>query len=298
MSQLRVQGHERVLEALRDIRSSSLLFVGPEGVGRRTSARWYAAFLNCQAAAKARPCLGCDSCRRFETGHPDYREVSARDTTSTGRQSRRPEIKIGQLVPRPGDDEPLSSWLEQRPSFRRRVGVIDGAERLTAAAANAFLKMLEEPPSYSSIILIAPSPQAVLPTIGSRCTVLRFAPVETEGLGPPGHPAHRLGRPGPLLLPREGSESLLAQVGSYFDALHGDLEGALAAADLLAERWQEGGWGQEIVESLREKFRLLPAPLRPQADDLLLECEEAIAGYSPATLAVRVMTLELRALTN
>ena len=296
MSQVAVRGHEQVLAALREIGSSSLLFVGPEGVGRRTAARWYAALLNCQAPAGSRPCFECDSCRRFETGHPDYREVAAKATTASGRQSRRQEIKIGQLVPRPGEEDPLSAWLEQRPAFRRRVGVIDGAEKLTAAAANAFLKMLEEPPSYATIILIAPSPQAVLPTIASRCAVLRFAPVDTEGLAFPGHPAHRLGRPGPLLLPREGSETLQAEVEGYFEALHGDLEGSLAAADRLAERWQEGGWGQELVEMLRENFRRLPPQLRPVADDLLLQCEEAIAGYSAANLALRVMTLELRSL--
>lgn len=291
-----VHGHDDILAALREVRSSSLLLTGPEGVGRRSAARWYAAYLNCQAAPSERPCLICHSCSRFTYGHPDYREVAPTGTTASGRQSRKLEIKIGQMVPRPGEDDPLSLWLERRPAFRRRVGVVDGADRLTAAAANSFLKMLEEPPSYSTIVLIAPSPQAVLPTVASRCTILRFTPVDTGELGLPGHPAHRLGRPGPLLQPREESAAVREEVDRFAGSLSGDLEGALGAADALAERWQEGGWSAELVEMLRERFRELAPAVRTDADDLLLDCEEAISGYAPATLVLRVLMLELRAL--
>ncbi|MEX2536521.1 MAG: hypothetical protein WD273_13075 [Trueperaceae bacterium] len=299
LSELLVQGHDSVLATLRELGRSPLLFVGPEGVGRRRVARWLAGFLNCQAEPRERPCLECDSCRRFDSVHPDYREISPKTTTGTGRQSRKQEIVIGQLVPRPNFDDPLSRWLEQRPAFQQRVGVIDGAHNLTVAAANSFLKMLEEPPSYARIVLIAPSPQAVLSTIASRCITLRFAPVDTAGLGLVGHPAHRLGRPGPLLEPRDKAEQVAAEVDRFVEFLDADLEAALAASDALAERWQEGGWGEELVEMLRERFRqLLPPVARAGADDLLLECEEAISGYAPAPLALRVLMLELRALPN
>jgi DNA polymerase-3 subunit delta' len=295
---LEVMGHEDTLAKLLEVRSSSLLLVGPEGVGRRRAARWLAAVLNCRAERQDRPCGACDSCSRFDPEsygtHPDYREVTGRATTSSGRRSPRPEIRIGQLVPRPGEDDPLSRWLEQRPAFRRRVGVIDGAHRLTSAAANSFLKVLEEPPSYATIVLIAPSARAVLPTIASRCAILRFGTVDTGALGRPGHPAHRLGRPGPLLAPPPSSEENQEAVDGFVEALHGDLEAALSAADALAGRWQEPG-GSEIAEMLRERFRALPQAARVRADDQLLECEEAIAGYAPATLALRLFALELRA---
>jgi DNA polymerase-3 subunit delta' len=294
VSELPVLGHERELETLRALRASSLLLVGPEGVGRRRAARWLAAWLNCQGEEGERPCGECDSCRRFATGHPDYREVSARETTTTGRRSPRPEIRIGQLVPRAGEEEPLSRWLKQRPAFRRRVGVIDGADRLTAAAANSFLKVLEEPPSYATVVLIAPSTRAVLPTIASRCAVVRFGAVDTGSLGLPGHPAHRLGRPGPLLTPAPDVSEALAEVEAFAGAVDGSLKGALAAADSLAARWQTAG-GSDLAELLRERFRGLPAQARLHADDLVLAAEEAIAGYSPATLALRVLMLELRA---
>jgi DNA polymerase-3 subunit delta' len=294
VSELPVLGHERVLDTLRGLGASTLLLVGPEGVGRRRAARWLAASLNCRAETHERPCGECDSCRRFASGHPDYREVSARETTTTGRRSPRPEIRIGQLVPRAGEEEPLSRWLEQRPAFRRRVGVIDGADRLTAAAANSFLKILEEPPSYATVVLIAPSTRAVLPTIASRCAVVRFGAVDTGSLGLPGHPAHRLGRPGPLLTPAADAAEALAEVETFVRAVDGSLEDALVAADALAARWQQAG-GTDLAELLRERFRELPAPARVRADDLVLAAEDAIAGYSPATLALRVLMLELRA---
>jgi DNA polymerase-3 subunit delta' len=293
VSELTVLGHDRALETMRAVAGSSLLLVGPEGVGRRRAARWLAASLNCQAEPGERPCGGCDSCRRFAAGHPDYREISARETTGTGRLSPRPEIRIGQLVPRPGEEEPLSIWLEQRPAYRRRVGVIDGADRLTAAAANSFLKILEEPPSYATIVLIAPSPRAVLPTVASRCAVVRFGAVDTSGMGVPGHPAHRLGRPGPLLSPAADLEEARAEVDSFRLAVEGSLEEALAAADALAARWQQAG-GNDLAELLRERFRDLEPEARLRSDDLVLAAEEAIAGYSPATLALRVLMLELR----
>jgi DNA polymerase-3 subunit delta' len=294
VSELPVLGHERELETLCGLRASSLLLVGPEGVGRRRAARWLAAWLNCQGREDERPCGECVSCRRFATGHPDYREVSARETTTTGRRSLRPEIRIGQLVPRAGEEDPLSRWLEQRPAFRRRVGVIDGAERLTAAAANSFLKILEEPPSYATVVLIAPSTRAVLSTIASRCAVVRFGAVDTGSLGLPGHPAHRLGRPGPLLTPAHDVSEALAEVEAFARAVDGSLEEALAAADALAARWQQAG-GSDLAELLRERIRGLPGAARVRADDLVLAAEEAIAGYSPATLALRVLMLELRA---
>jgi DNA polymerase-3 subunit delta' len=295
MSALDLHGHERIMQALLDPPSSSLLLVGPEGVGRRRAARWLAASFNCQKRAADSPCGECDSCGRFDDAHPDYREVAAKGTTASGRRSPRPEIRIGQLVPRPGEEEPLSRWLEQRPTFRRRVGVIDGADRLTAAAANSFLKILEEPPSYSTIILIAPSSQSVLPTIASRCATLRFGAVDTSGLGLPGHPAHRLGRPGPLLQPAPDFARAQAEVDSFVLSLQGRLGEALDAADALARRWQEANPGLDIVELLRERLRDLPGQTRVRADDLLLECEQAVSAYSPATLALRVLTLELRA---
>lgn len=312
-----VRGHERLRAALRATRAQTLLFVGPEGVGRRTVARWYAALLNCAAATPgapgAEPCGRCDSCRRFALGdHPDHREVAPRATTARGRARRRPELVIDQLVPRPrGEPEPLSRWLEARPAYRWRVGVIDHAETLNASAGNAFLKMLEEPPSWAVIVLVAPSPQAVLPTIASRAVALRFGAVDTSAYPDLGdHPAHRLGRVGELELARRdpaGYEALRDAARAYAAALPGTLEEALEASDALEKAWSNAGAAGDddtdasgsagrLGDELRERLRALPAPLYAAALEELDRCEEALGAYATPSLAVHVLTLELRAL--
>src|SRR5690554_1162733 len=197
-----LQGFQAARDLLLQLGKGGLLFTGPEGVGRRQLARWHVARLNCSEGG-AEPCGRCASCRLWHGGHPDYRDVAPAATTGSGRLNRKPEIRIGQLVPREGQaEESLSEWLERRPLHHRRVAVIDSADRLTTAAANSFLKMLEEPPSWATVILIAPDRHSLLPTIASRVTALRLGTVDTSDLEPADHPAHLLGTPGPLARPR------------------------------------------------------------------------------------------------
>ena len=284
---------------LRGLRAHTLLFVGPPRVGRRLVARWYAALLNCQTERQnpdAAPCGLCESCRLFSEGdHPDYRELAPVTETKTGRRSRRPQLRIGELVRREdGSDNPLGSWLESRPRFSKRVGVIDGAEHLSDAAANAFLKFLEEPPTYAVIILIAPSVESVLPTIVSRSSVVRFGAVDASIDLPEPHPAARLGRAGELLTAAAQPEVFSAQlsvVHSYLLALEKGLEEALEKADALEKAWSENA---SVAELLRA--RLSEWPSGPYAAGLaaLERCEEALEAYASPGIAVQVLTLELR----
>jgi hypothetical protein len=278
------------------MRTQVLLFCGPEGVGRRWTARWYAALLNC-SEGEPRPCGRCNSCLAFgRGGHPDYREVGPAETTGAGRSNRRPEIRIGQLVQRRGEEvEPLSTWLEQRPQFKRRVGVIDRAETLNPAAANAFLKLLEAPPSYATVILIAPSAQALLATVASRCTRVDFAPLDTSSyadLAP--HPGLRMGLIGPLeLARRRGDEQLELQrlVGDFVSVLRLDLERALEAADSLEKAWSADG--AAVADLLREHLAG-PHGLDPTLHRAIEACEEAFTSYAHSPLAVQRLAVELR----
>src|SRR5690606_22676055 len=168
-------GHDRELDQLRRLwRDGSgprtLLFAGPDGVGRRPAARWLAAYVNCLALVENRPCGVCVSCQAVADGsHLDVREIAPRTTTKSGRSKHLKEITIDQLVPREGGEpEPLSEWLRTRPRAAYRVGIVDHAETMTTSAANSFLKVLEEPPRHALIVLIAPGPDAVLPTVASR----------------------------------------------------------------------------------------------------------------------------------
>lgn len=290
---MELQGHHTTKALLRELRAHTLLFVGPESVGRRRTARWYAALLNCKQAT-AEPCWQCASCQQLLSDtHPDYREVMPATTTSTGRLSRRLELRIGQLVPREGDDsDPLSPWLETRPTYRWRVGVIDSAHMMTISAANAFLKLLEEPPSYAKIILIAPSPQAVLPTIASRAITVRFATVKAEA----SYPLSQLGRPGDYLLQqhnRAAFDALDTVLERYVASLGDALEVAFEAAEHLEKHWLSTS-DFDIAQLLLDKLRAQAPSRYALAHDALSNFEAALAAYASTTIAVQVLTLTLR----
>ena len=290
-------GHEEVKAVLRRLRTHTLLFVGPPSVGRRRVARWYAALLNCERQ-EAQPCGRCPSCRLFESDHPDYLEIAPETTTKTGKRSRKVQFRIDDLVLRKGGNPtPLGPWLETRPRFQQRVGVIDGADALNEQAANAFLKFLEEPPSYAVIILIAPSPQAVLPTITSRSTPVRFGTVDVTSLETPTpHPAARLGRVGDLLSAAahpEDFRALVELVNAYVLTLEKGLEEAFEKADALEKAWS-GEVRFDVAELLRARLSQLSPDAYAAALGALERCEDALAAYAAPGLAVQVLTLELR----
>ena len=165
-----ILGHRRLISLLsralaQERLPPTLLFAGPAGVGKRRTAVALAETLNClQPVAPAGlprdACGNCAACRRIARGiHPDVLIVEPGDLGS---------IKIEQVrdvVDRAG----------YRPfEGRRRVVVIDEADAMVDAAQNALLKTLEEPPSASVFVLVSSIPDALLPTVLSRCPRLRF----------------------------------------------------------------------------------------------------------------------------
>jgi len=145
----------------------SLLFSGPEGVGKRQFALALAKTINCPNAQRdplPDSCDACPSCRKFDRGeHMDFSLI-------------RPEtafLKIEQI-------RVLREHAYRKPfEARRRIFLIDGAEAMTEQAANALLKTLEEPPVESLLILVTDQPTRLLPTIRSRCQIYHFAPLST-----------------------------------------------------------------------------------------------------------------------
>src|SRR5687768_7436957 len=163
-----IQGHDAVVEHFRQTLAaarlaSTYLFVGPEGVGKRSFALKLAQVLLClrNDPAEMSPCGECDSCRLAAAGsHPDLDVV--------GLLKDKRNLLISQFI---GEDqsrnrEGLCHNIAMRPMLGgRRVAIIDDADRLTTESANCLLKTLEEPPPGAVIILIGTSRSRQLPTI-------------------------------------------------------------------------------------------------------------------------------------
>jgi DNA polymerase III subunit delta' len=158
-------GQERVGAFLRAAVTSgsvshAYLFVGPPGSGKHTAALALACALECDDGG----CGVCPACVRVKRGaHPDVRRLE-------------PAGAAGYLVEQIRDEIVPDLWLAPAEG-RAKVYIIDRADALGESSANAFLKTLEEPPTRSMIVLMTDDFDAVLPTVVSRCQVVRFAPV-------------------------------------------------------------------------------------------------------------------------
>jgi DNA polymerase-3 subunit delta' len=168
-------GHHAVVDLLRQAVArgrvpQSLLFAGPEGVGKHAVAVALAQALNCPVRRRANgddACGKCPVCRRIARGtYSDVVEIDRGDEAS---------IKIRALRER------VLDVVGYRPfEGDRRVFVIDAADDLTVEAQDALLKTLEEPPTSAVLILISAFPDTLRPTILSRCRRLRFGPLSEQ----------------------------------------------------------------------------------------------------------------------
>jgi DNA polymerase-3 subunit delta' len=198
-------GNERIVSALRGMLRrervpSSLLFTGPRGIGKYALARMFAQAANCERL-KDDFCGLCESCKKIarladpaplielglaERGenadaaavertpllietHPDVWLIVP-DPVRLRTPVARPMIRVGQL-------RAVQRAAYFRPQGRRRVFIMDGADTMRWTDADVFLKILEEPPECATLILLAPTPDSLLPTIRSRCLQFHFAPV-------------------------------------------------------------------------------------------------------------------------
>ena len=198
-------GNERIVTALRGtLRTErvphALLFTGPRGVGKFTLARMFAEAANCERL-KDDFCGDCGTCQRIallaepqqlleqglaERGesadaatvervplilqsHPDVWALVP-DPVRLKSPVARPMLRVGQL-------RAVQRAAYFQPMGRRRVFILDAADTMRWDVANVFLKILEEPPGSATLILTAPSPFSLLPTIVSRCLQFHFAPL-------------------------------------------------------------------------------------------------------------------------
>lgn len=176
-----IRGHDsqatEMLEAARTGRlHHAWLFAGPQGIGKASFAEAMALRLLAEASGRAPRMAGLavepdhPAAHLFAAGsHPDYRRLERLAREKTGDVAR--SITVDQV-------RQLGPMFATAPSMSdRRVVVIDAIDDLERSAANALLKSLEEPPAGTTFLLVSHAPGRLLPTIRSRCRMLRFAPL-------------------------------------------------------------------------------------------------------------------------
>ncbi len=211
-----ILGNSRVKNILRkalqkDKVPNSMLLYGPGGIGKRDMALVLAKAMNCERK-KDDACEVCTSCKAINAGNfPDVLEISPEKEV----------IKIDQM-------RILRKVAYLKPMMgKKRVFVVVDADKMTEEAANSLLKILEEPPLFSYIILVAHNPFMIMSTIKSRCQVLNFSPVSKEEIG--------------KILVEKGYEENKARIISLL--VRGNLKQALSleweeVQDKRAKAWQ------------------------------------------------------------
>src|SRR5512143_628256 len=166
-------GHEWAVQLLRqqvaqDSARHAYLLAGPPGIGRRTLALRFAQALNCfEPIAPGEPCGKCRNCTQIaRLQHPDLIITQAESEGKT--------LKVDQVR------ETRRTLMLQPYQARFRLAIFPRFQETSDGASNALLKTLEEAPSYAVLVLTADNPEQLLPTIVSRCEVLRLRPVPVE----------------------------------------------------------------------------------------------------------------------
>src|SRR4030095_9016446 len=169
-----IVGHQKQLEIVRQALNHgrlhhAYLFVGMEGVGKKTIALGLAKAIHCSAAA-CDFCGMCADCARIQDGnHADVRIIEP--------LAGKKEISIQQI-------RELEKELNFRSfSGKKKIAILDQATLMNLSAQNALLKTLEEPPPDSLLILIAANGGALLPTLRSRCLRISFGPLTRDLIG-------------------------------------------------------------------------------------------------------------------
>ncbi|MGX5688067.1 DNA polymerase III subunit gamma/tau [Arcticibacter tournemirensis] len=167
-----VVGQQHITNTLKNaIKNNQLaqafLFCGPRGVGKTTCARILAKTINCQdLGPETEACGVCDSCRSFQNGNSfNIHELDAASNNSV--DDIRSLIEQVRIPPQAG---------------KYKIYIIDEVHMLSQAAFNAFLKTLEEPPSYAIFILATTEKHKILPTILSRCQIFDFNRIRVEDM--------------------------------------------------------------------------------------------------------------------
>lgn len=182
-----LSGNERVKKLLKRIIETrrvpgAMLFTGEDGIGKKLFALEIAKALNCRSPRGAEGCGRCPSCARI--GKFNYPQSSDSDDWKGIIWTDHPDVGMVVAPKRVLLVEQMR-LIEREANYRpyegnARVFLVEDADKLNDSSANALLKVLEEPPHTSHIVLLTSRPAMLLPTIRSRCQMIRFSPLTAE----------------------------------------------------------------------------------------------------------------------
>ena len=279
----KIQGHDTIVERFRRALergrlTGTFLFVGPPGVGKRRFAFALAMGLLCKQQSNLDPCGVCDSCRLFGGKNSTDFDFENDDFVSPHPDlyyiAKPPEAKDLPMELLVGDKEHrgqagLCYNISRTPFLGNgKAAIINDADFFNAAGANALLKTLEEPPSDAVLILIGTSTAKQLPTIRSRCQIVRFAPLPPDVLS--------------AILVEKGIVTSAAQGDKYAVQAEGSLDQAKELADgdidllrteltqyLTAPHWDAVALAAKLNGLIESLGKDSPAVLRRQRLRLL-----------------------------
>jgi DNA polymerase-3 subunit delta' len=148
-----------------DLVANGYIFCGPKGSGKSLTAAVFASALNCKSEEDGKPCGYCASCRKFDSGnHPNIEIIKPTGASIKIKQIREIIAKVAK--------KPFESGY--------KIVILQGADKMTQDAQDAFLKTLEEPPANTIFILLVQNHNSLLPTVVSRCQVFYMRNVSTQ----------------------------------------------------------------------------------------------------------------------
>jgi DNA polymerase III subunit delta' len=292
-----IQGHDRWIAMFRHVAqrqrlAHAYLFVGPPGVGKRLFAIELARALLCERSSPSQlaACGECESCVLFAAGtHPDFFLV--------GKPADKNELPIDVM-------RELCQAFGLKPARSKgKIAIVDDADLFNDESANCFLKTLEEPPPRSLIILLGTSLEQQLPTIRSRCQVIRFAPLADapmrailgkEGVSDPQLAARLVklaaGSPGQALALKDAA--LWQFRGKLLHGLAQPRIDSMALAKEFTEFAQDAG--KETSEHRQRAGLVLKLLIEALADVLDVHASGSLESVAPEDRAV-LQTLAQRA---
>ena len=278
----------------------ALLFTGEEGIGKRLFALEIARALNCRTPKDDEACGVCSSCVRINRLNYPQREDAEEWTQIIW--TDHPDVGLVVAPKRVLRVEQMRQ-IEKEANFRpfegkARVFLIDEADKLNDASANALLKVLEEPPRTSYLILITARPAMLLPTILSRCQMIRFSPLLPDEI------ENYLTKKDLVDL-KTARLRARAAAGSMSRALTGDLETFTSQRKAMLQVLNALVLSENRAQLLRSAEQLNEAQYRDEFEDRLDVLETLIRdawmlslGVPPAQLVNEDLLSELEEISR